>query len=66
MPACSFGVVLWELTTGLQPEGRFLRPVVVDKECPEEVVNFMHTCLSEDPQARPSAVEIVHFLDKLR
>ena len=62
----SFGVVLWELSTGNQPEGRFLRPAVVDQECPQSVFDLMHSCLSEDPHVRPSAFDIVQFLNELR
>lgn len=60
----SFGVVLWELSTGMQPDGRFLRPISAGEDCPEEVAALMLRCLKEDPNERPSAVDIVHALQQ--
>lgn len=50
----------------MQPNGRFLRPVVPGEECPEEIGDLIRRCLNEQPVGRPSAVEIVHYLDELR
>lgn len=63
---CSFGVVLWELTTGRLPEGRHLREFTAADDCPASVDALMNACLSEDPSARPSAVDIVHALQDLK
>ena len=63
---CSFGVVMWELSTGSTPEGRNLRPFTPEDDCPAEVEALMRLCLSEVPAQRPSAVELVHALNKLR
>ncbi|KAK9805449.1 hypothetical protein WJX73_008439 [Symbiochloris irregularis] len=62
----SFGVVLWELSTGRLPEGRHLRELVPADDCPKEVDALMNACLSEKPSDRPSAVDIVHTLQDLR
>lgn len=63
---CSFGVVLWELSSGEQPEGRALRQLVAGEEAPAAVVELMHICRAEDPALRPSAVEIVHILNDVK
>ena len=62
----SYGVVLWELSTGTLPEGRHLREIVPADDCPTEVDALMHACLSEDPALRPSAVDLVHTLQDLK
>ncbi|KAK9786673.1 hypothetical protein WJX73_005253 [Symbiochloris irregularis] len=62
----SYGVVCWELSTGSPPEGRNLRPLTSEDDCPAEVEALMRSCLSESPTERPSAVDIVHMLNKLR
>ena len=59
-------MVLWELSTGRVPAGRHLRELVADDDCPPEVESLMNACLSEDPAARPSAVDIVHALNDLK
>lgn len=58
----SFGVVLWELSTGMQPESRCLRRLTPSDDCPETIEALMWQCLSEVPADRPSAVDIVHLL----
>jgi hypothetical protein len=61
----SFGVILHELcvagTGEGPPTGRHLRPVAVPDEAPAAVVEVMGRCLSSDPAARPTALELVHF-----
>ncbi|KAK9805399.1 hypothetical protein WJX73_000847 [Symbiochloris irregularis] len=47
----SYGVVLWELSTGTLPEGRHLRELLPTDCCPPEVDALMHACLSEDPSS---------------
>jgi hypothetical protein len=34
----------------------------VPEECSEEVVSLIHRCCSADAKARPSALEIMHFI----
>ncbi|KAL4428401.1 hypothetical protein ABPG75_002490 [Micractinium tetrahymenae] len=61
----SFGVVLWELLTGERPLRGHLRLPRVPEECPQEVRDLMLRCLSTDPQARPTASQLVLQLDAL-
>ncbi|KAK9812676.1 hypothetical protein WJX72_001681 [[Myrmecia] bisecta] len=61
----SFGVVLWELTTGEEPRNRHLRAVRVPEECPAEVEAIMLRCRRENPAERPTAKELVDFFTDL-
>lgn len=62
----SYGVVLWEICSGTAPEGRKLRSLHVPEECPESVADLVAACLSEDPQLRPSARQLVERLSSIR
>ena len=59
--AYSFGVLLWELSTGERPK-RGARPVTAE-EAPDAVRDLMAACLAADPTARPSAADIVAALE---
>ena len=59
----SFGVVLWELSTGERPK-RGLRPVT-EEEAPSAVRALIDACLSPDPAARPIAADAVAVLESL-
>ena len=43
-----------------------MRPLRVPEEAPQEVADLVQACLSEDPEDRPTATELVHCLSKLR
>lgn len=55
----SFGVLLWELSSGEPPSGRRLRPLEVPAEAPQAVLDTIARCLMEDPDARPTAADLV-------
>ncbi|KAK9831443.1 hypothetical protein WJX81_005925 [Elliptochloris bilobata] len=57
----SFGVILWELSTGEAPGGRQLRNLRVPEEAPPEVDAIIESCLGPDADARPSALDLVGF-----
>ena len=59
----SFGVVLWELSTGERPK-RGLRPVT-EEEAPSAVRALIDACLSPDPAARSTAADAVAVLESL-
>ena len=61
----SFGVVLWEVCTGEPPVRGHMRPLQPGKDCPPEVVDLQHRCVSEDAHKRPSAQEVVSLLATL-
>ncbi|KAI5062314.1 hypothetical protein GOP47_0022853 [Adiantum capillus-veneris] len=71
----SFGIVLWELCTGLIPFGDMTpvqaafaicqekaRPTIPD-HCPKELAELMHQCWCNKPTKRPEFVEIVNTLN---
>ncbi|KAK9819385.1 hypothetical protein WJX81_007382 [Elliptochloris bilobata] len=58
----SFGVVLWELSTAEAPNGRYLRPLKVPEECPQDIAALAEQCLSNSSAERPSALHCVHVL----
>ncbi|KAK9834180.1 hypothetical protein WJX81_006227 [Elliptochloris bilobata] len=60
----SFGVILWELSTGEAPCSRQLRGLQVPDEAPPEVDAVIKSCLTAQPGARPSALELVGFLER--
>ena len=59
----SFGVVLHELSTGEPPETRCMAPLA-DADAPPNVAAMVERCLSEDPAARPSALELALFFER--
>lgn len=71
----SYGIVLWEMATlAAQPyPGKSNEDVlsfVIDggileqpDDCPDRLYNMMCNCWKADPRARPSFLEIVHFLE---
>ena len=61
----SFGVLLWELSIGEAPPGRALRDIEVPGEAPQEVADLVARCMDEDPERRPTALELVHFFKDL-
>jgi len=61
----SFGVLLWELSTGEAPPGRALREIEVPEEAPQEVADLISRCMDEEPTRRPTALELVHFFKDL-
>ncbi|KAK9804520.1 hypothetical protein WJX73_003899 [Symbiochloris irregularis] len=55
----SFGVVLWEICTGERPRrGRTREPIVPD-ECPQEIADLIVECQAQEPEARPTAREVL-------
>lgn len=64
LPACSFGVLLWEIITGLRPARGQLREVVAPEECPQAVKELLDSCLSSDPAQRPTAAQIIEVLTR--
>ncbi|KAI7845590.1 hypothetical protein COHA_000877 [Chlorella ohadii] len=61
----SFGVLLWEIITGLRPVRGHMRAIQVPAECPQEAADLMAACCALDPSARPSARELMHRLRDL-
>jgi serine/threonine protein kinase len=61
----SWGVVLWEVCTGEAPVRGDMRALRVPEECPPEVAELYRRCVEEEPQARPTAAEVVQALDAL-
>ena len=59
----SWGVVLWEVCTGEAPVRGVLRPLQVPEDCPAEVEALYRRCMSETPEERPSAAEIVEIFE---
>lgn len=73
----SFGMVLWELCTGLIPFGDMTpvqaafaicqekaRPTIPD-HCPKELARLMQQCWSSNPAKRPEFIQIVELLQIL-
>ncbi len=63
-PACcsySFGVLLWEIVTGERPVRGALRMPRPD-ECPADIADLILACGEPSPEARPTAVEVLHRL----
>eukprot|EP00887_Chlorella_sp_A99_P007439 scaffold2.g7439.t1 len=58
----SFGVVLWEIVTGMTPVRGQLRDPVIPDECPGEVWDIICRCCDVNPAARPSAAELVELI----
>ena len=76
-PRWSYGVVLWEMySCGMVPysgmkshelveylnEGRRMKP---PDQCPEQIYNIMLECWNDDPDSRPSMLQLYDKLDVL-
>eukprot|EP00884_Botryococcus_braunii_P005057 jgi/Botrbrau1/14552/Bobra.0170s0008.1 len=59
----SYGVVLWELITGVSPRRGRLRPCRVPEECSQEVADLVDTCWSSKKEARPTAADLMRFME---
>lgn len=53
-----------EIATGELPKRGQLREPLVPVECPAEALALVHRCCARDPEARPTAVEVVQLLQK--
>lgn len=54
----SYGVILREIVTHEQPHGGGLRDCRVPQEGPAEIDQLIDSCLSQDPDERPTARDI--------
>lgn len=61
----SWGVVLWEVCSGEAPVRGGMRPLRAPEDCPAEVADLYQRCVSEDPEDRPSAEELLDILEAL-
>lgn len=61
---CSFGVVLWEICTGLLPARGRMRPLITPDDCPPQIAALVDDCMSPDPTQRPSAPQLVERLSQ--
>jgi serine/threonine protein kinase len=59
----SFGVLIWEVCTGEQPTSRYLRDLAPE-EAPLAVRELFRACVREEPDARPSAKEVLEALQR--
>ena len=58
-PPYHAGVLLWEIVTGELPlRGRLAAPRV-PQQCPQPVADLIVRCMQEDPNARPTAAQLV-------
>ncbi|KAK9829556.1 hypothetical protein WJX72_006471 [[Myrmecia] bisecta] len=58
----SFGVVLFELVSGEQPQRGKLRDLRVPEECPASIARMIDACLAIDPAQRPTAKELFNTI----
>lgn len=59
----SWGIVLWEICTGEAPARGDMRPLHAPDDCPQQIVDLYQRCISEDPEDRPSALELLEAMD---
>jgi serine/threonine protein kinase len=52
------GTVIWELCTGETITERYLRPLRVPEEAPQEIEDLICACRANSAQDRPTAAEI--------
>lgn len=57
----SFGVVLWEVVTGEDPQ-HSSRNVKVPSECPKQVAELIAACVQDDPSKRPDMRSVYEAL----
>mmetsp|Transcript_14851 Transcript_14851/g.44863 ORF Transcript_14851/g.44863 Transcript_14851/m.44863 type:complete len:776 (+) Transcript_14851:409-2736(+) len=60
----SFGVLLWQLATGGDPVRERRRTIKVPEQVPRAVSDLMWQCLDRNPDARPSAGELIALLSR--
>lgn len=61
MDVCA-GVLLWEIITGLRPVRGHMRSVHVPAECPQDAADLVAACCALDPEARPTARQLMKRL----
>ncbi|GAB4813934.1 hypothetical protein N2152v2_000980 [Parachlorella kessleri] len=61
----SFGVVLWEVCSGTRPRRGQMPPLRTPDQCPPQVAALQLACVSEVPEERPSAAQILEALTQL-
>ena len=52
---------MWEVCTLEQPQNRFMRKIE-DHEAPPEIRKLFHDCITENPDARPTAKQVLEVL----
>ncbi|KAK9836553.1 hypothetical protein WJX74_003018 [Apatococcus lobatus] len=58
----SFGVILWEICSGLPLKNRVLGPLRVPEDCPKAVADLVNLCCQQSPAARPAIDAIFNVL----
>lgn len=58
----SFGVIMWEVVSHEQPARGRMRSLKVPQECPADIDQLISSCLSDNPEERPTAKEAFHKL----
>ncbi len=61
----SFGVVLWEICTGEAPARGDMRPLKAPEDCPQAIVDLYEQCVREEPEERPSALNVLQTLARV-
>ena len=56
---CSYGLVLWQILTGGDPVTDRRRYVRGGDRCPPAVADLLMQCLDRNPDARPTAGELL-------
>ena len=74
----SFGIILWQMTSGQVPfagmyQDEFMAKVVkehhrpkIREDLPKQLIHLIECCWDNDPQRRPSSSELVEVLEALR